>query len=1692
MRGRHAALEAQVSRDAEDRIDVEDRLEHYSAVIADLETENADLKTQLSRTQAELEEQKNVVPTVNTIPEYPTIDIKSPLLAKTDFPTPDFSKFGGRTASIATERTDSVVSAFGGGKTMNFQTNIANTINKKFQTKKNPLELLKQSRRNGNAEEPDPPTGKVTLVFTDIQGSTNLWEQLSERMHVELEKHNTTMRLQIKEWRGYEVKTQGDSFMAAFGDLTDAACFCLSVQLKLLSCSWDPLLDSISDSKKRAIRDSTGRECTVWNGLRVRMGLHSGIPICQNDVTSGRMDYFGPVVNQAARVQSKGYGGMICITPEMRGMLDLSKIPTHLTPQFEKFGVFSLRGIAEPVELEYMLPTTVLARREDFKAEMEAKSTDTKPPEEDAPAEIPTGRVCFVYIKIEHSDRLLELLGQDLWAPTLVQYQNEVTSHTGVMGGHIMSIDEDRISVSFQHSGVAFKWALELQDALLLVAWNKTIEQIPECATTSHQGRLILKGPRAKIGIHSCECESSFDPITKKAQYFGGHGPLVAAFLCEGAKGGEIYISGTVHQDVVDSTLDVILEGAKDLQVEGCAERFSSYLCFSGRCPQRANYLMEGDVVDVSADVLANHEKVTNAPFGQVALVFTDVQNSTVLWENGEEVMAEAVRIHHQCMRAGIQKFHGYEVKTEGDAFMIAFNNSKDALRWCLCMQDMLLGLDYPDGLLKLEDSKVVTNQNVLIWRGLRVRMGIHTGTPQCETDPVTKRMDYYGQMVNKSARVSGLAQGGQIVISDEVYKEVAKLLPELGSPIVSDGGEVALKGIKRKAKIHFLVPRQLKARNPFKTKTDPVATTTIDKMAKEKPKEAQGPTGRVAISFTDIQNSTVLWEKCSQMQQVVQMHHRIMREGIIRHNGYEVKTEGDAFMVCFSSTKDGLAWCLDMQNRLLACDWHPELLAMKDAKVERNTDSSIFWRGPRVRMGLHIGEKPDLGWEKDDCTGRTDYYGRMVNKAARVSGLGKGGEIVISSDCYDDIATSSTLGDLSPAFPDADQGQELSKVSLGKKKLKGIDQSVDVYSVTLRKFDSRRRTWAEMDAAKQPPTESEAARMFEKYQAELSRREEERSRAPTGRVTLVFTDVQGSTKLWDTDKAAMAEAVQTHHDMMRRLISRMGGYEVKTEGDAFMVAFHSATQACKWCITVQRELMEETWPEGTLANELCTPVFDDDDRHIWHGLRVRMGFHVGDVDSMVDPTSERMDYYGPAVNAAARIGGIGAGGEIVTSLDTVEEIELENCGNPFIEFIDTRTLKGITQQYSVFRVTPRELTARKFASPEQPKSTKTRKDSRKQSMDSDVSEDDEARQDGSGYQKSLSKKLLHMSDSFRKDIAHHKEEIHNLKGKLRLLERADQDKQFEIYRIHKHLRVFMSLIRKYGDCAADRTKGVFSQTDMVHEWIRQHRGIMTQEAPGEIVQKKDKKAAKPNVEIKTQGGLAIESQKEEEAHVTWTNSTYAIATTKLSRSIVGHLSKHFFYVHTNLIQPLAKAALKKEGGESNAMYSRGHQRKSMRRGDAQNDDEGDTGPTLQQLSKRRQSRAPRPPSAHARASLAEGEDMMYLSRPVSRKSLKSSDEGRDSFNYDEMLPNIDPNLAEPTSDLQGDSPAQDSEVREVRGKKKRDALVGDAAVSDAQMLLAKRASRKFRRGARRSREHHILSDAASKLEEARSVQEAD
>ncbi|HKT39587.1 MAG TPA: adenylate/guanylate cyclase domain-containing protein, partial [Ktedonobacterales bacterium] len=137
-------------------------------------------------------------------------------------------------------------------------------------------------------------------------------------------------------------------------------------------------------------------------------------------------------------------------------------------------------------------------------------------------------------------------------------------------------------------------------------------------------------------------------------------------------------------------------------------------------------------------------------------------------------------------------------------------------------------------------------------------------------------------------------------------------------------------------------------------------------------------------------------------------------------------------------------------------------------------------------------------------------------------------------------------------------------------------------------------------------------------------------SELPTGLVTFLFTDIEGSTRLLQQLGPRYGEALAQQRSLLRAAFAHCHGYEVDTQGDAFFVAFTSAPDALSCATDIQRALAAAEWPEGA-------------------SVRVRIGLHTG------EPEIAAGGYVGLDVHRGARICAAGHGGQIVLSQPTYD-----------------------------------------------------------------------------------------------------------------------------------------------------------------------------------------------------------------------------------------------------------------------------------------------------------------------------------------------------------------------------------------------------------------------------------------------------
>ncbi|RNE95448.1 esag4, partial [Trypanosoma conorhini] len=252
------------------------------------------------------------------------------------------------------------------------------------------LRFCRDSRDNANA--PKEPTDPVTLVFTDIESSTALWAACSELMSDAVATHHRLIRALIAKYRCYEVKTVGDSFMIACKSVFASAQLVRELQQVFVRHDWGTgALDEAyrkfeegraeEDAKEEYVPPTARLDAAVyrqhWNGLRVRVGVHTGVcDIRRDEVTKG-YDYYGDTANMAARTEVVGNGGQVLLT--RAAYMSLSTAEREQV-EVTSLGAVALRVVPRPVgmcRLDAVLGRTFAALRLDrLMPELDASDCD--------------------------------------------------------------------------------------------------------------------------------------------------------------------------------------------------------------------------------------------------------------------------------------------------------------------------------------------------------------------------------------------------------------------------------------------------------------------------------------------------------------------------------------------------------------------------------------------------------------------------------------------------------------------------------------------------------------------------------------------------------------------------------------------------------------------------------------------------------------------------------------------------------------------------------------------------------------------------------------------------------------------------------------------------------------------------------------------------------------------------------------------------------------------------------------------------------------------------------------------------------------------------------------------------------------------------------------------------------------------
>eukprot|EP00755_Sulcionema_specki_P035327 Sspe_Gene.2444::Locus_814_Transcript_1_1_Confidence_1.000_Length_4312::g.2444::m.2444 len=972
------------------------------------------------------------------------------------------------------------------------------------------------------------------------------------------------------------------------------------------------------------------------------------------------------------------------------------------------------------------------------------------------PSDAPTGdEVGFVRVDFESKilQRLLRYLPGDVLEGMGKAVQTLRRLSEAMHGYETVCDSPTSLGFVFPDADTAVTFSGRAHTALLMVDWTRELLADPDAAVrrAPRAVDLLWRGIGARIGCHCGKGLSTYDGTVGRAFYYGHDVHKVAA-LTQLARVGETLCS---------------MKAFKASSAPGDLLRFSSksidedvVQVLPAPLAPRAFPPMDTTIDSVLQETTPAFP-TSKPPTGNVTMLFLDIYMGQTLWKHNTEAMVEASHLLKQAIHSLSVQYRGYRVREEKDGCMVAFANELEGLQFALELNNQLLELPWPEQVLEMDLCKPCSTDGVELWRGPRVRIGMHKGYPTCLPDPTTGAMTYWGPMVTKAARLCGLAAGGQILASQDVVSaDARKCIPMHVQPLPP----VEIPGFRGEFAACQVLPARLAKRKdellplrsqPFsvwdtsdvisRRKMELAAailqhsgslvqveasqvteTTKVMATLRERTREvgaAHAPTGVVSLVCLEVVGNDELWEALpGPMISTQQLFVERVSGTANTTGGYLARQDRGACLVAFSDELEAVQFCLQLQMDLMEVTW-PKEVADHPACTQSGTNSKL-WNGPRVAMGAHTGRPTCL---PNPATGRLEYWGPAVNKAARVSALAKGGEVLVTRKLWKGISHQKHQWLATQPFrphvvesygvPVNGLRNAVDLVRLTPMPLKGREFGrFECSSAALEETRGRKSLWvpsALTDRGKIEKSIEVLRHLTGIFGSDLPSDLDYPGDAieavagpPVGQVALVFTDIQSSTALWEKQPDVMMHSIQLHNTIMRRLIAKHSGYEVKTEGDAFMVSFTKEVNAVLFCLEAQVELVKAPWMPELLEMDPLTAIIPapgtsegvGTGRWLWRGLRMRMGVHSGCPTCIPDPVSGRMDYWGPMVNKSARISSVATGGQVVISSTVLKEcsVALEEHG-VVVKDLGMFELKGIKGSSQIYEVLAAPLRDRVF-----------------------------------------------------------------------------------------------------------------------------------------------------------------------------------------------------------------------------------------------------------------------------------------------------------------------------------------------------------------------------------------------------------
>lgn len=720
------------------------------------------------------------------------------------------------------------------GEMKNFKYLMQSLVQQTGDAEKRHLDELKQLR-------------ELAFVITDLEASTAIAAAAPRQFEKVQEMHDSLMRELIVRYQGYEINTEGDAFHVAFKDVQHAVLFCMEVQYQMLELDWPREVLRLAPCKEVKAPDGS----LVYRGPRVRMGVHwaaEGTVVQRlHQITKHRV-FTGPAFQVTRELCEAAHGGQVLLSHE--GWVHLRQdMAAAGFPVVEQLGQFKMDSWPQPLwvyQVTQLLgrPLHRLPGPLNYLEALEAGwgMSITRPPEPRGPK----GHLAFVAARLALEACVGGGTGTGEASLVVAKRLHELLATAAMQfGGYIFRLSESQAAylLSFSSAADAVRFCHSAQALLMYSVWG------PDCADfcgrteLAPDGKPVFKGPPVAMAVHQ-SCEFTAISVAREQaaaedvaiDYLGMAVERVQQ-LSEAAHGGQVIVSEKAWaavQDQLPGQPHVVSLGSHLLDPSPASpplllmEVMPQILSRRTFPPPLTLGMVEPgyrDAPGADEPVAFVYVKISKpAEVQEAEQVRPAVSDDTILrvLTAYNVALGRATKLMRQLLR----QCGGYECKEpEAGKLTLAFRHLEDAIAWSCILQTELLSFAWPETVLEWGEcleTRHAESTN-LLWRGLRVKIGIAYGMPTSKAPLNTGRADYFGSVPNLAARLMAVAQPGQLLVDGQLasirdlqWREdgcAVLLSQQAGAVEFTQLGYLQVKGLDDPKLVYQVLPAHLRGR---------------------------------------------------------------------------------------------------------------------------------------------------------------------------------------------------------------------------------------------------------------------------------------------------------------------------------------------------------------------------------------------------------------------------------------------------------------------------------------------------------------------------------------------------------------------------------------------------------------------------------------------------------------------------------------------------------------------------------------------------------------------------------------------------------------------------------------------------------------------------------------------------------------